>query len=164
MNFFSKLLSRSYFIAKSVMVNVLQYTADMRPYRAYRKALESYPQGTVGREVANYLRRTNSDFIPGFEAHEFKHVLIGYENSFDEELRLQAFMLGNGNYSPFCLFFLSAGIFQWKKLSDHFRAGRKCVSIVRWKLEDVAHMPLNRLRHIMYSGMPLNPGDMKVRK
>jgi ubiquinone biosynthesis protein Coq4 len=149
------------------IVRILQKTTNMQPYRAYLETLKEYPRGTVGREVAGFMESNNYHFIPGFANHQMKHVLLGYDATAEDEVRMQAFMLGNGNFSPFCVLSLLLGVGMpglFTLLVQDYRAGKKCVSIVNWRLEDVAHMPVNRLRDMMFTGMTMRPGDMKARK
>lgn len=163
-----KLFAHGIRMAKvALIVKFLQKSTNLRPYREYLAELDTYPRGTVGREVSAFMRENDYDFIPGFTEHDMKHVLLGYGITSEEELRMQAFMMGNGNYSPLCVLFVFSAITiprLWNTLVQDFRAGRKCVSIVNWKLEDVAHMPLGRLQHMMFTGMPMNPGRLNVRR
>lgn len=154
-------------LLKTGFVKLMQKTTNLRPYREYLAELATFPVGTVGREVAGFMRRHNFEFIPRFSDHDLKHVLLGYGVSVQDEFRMQAFMLGNGNYSPACVLFLLPALLMpslWKTLLHDFREGRKSLCIVNFHIEDVAHMPLGKMQHFIYSNQPINPGKLRLRK
>jgi ubiquinone biosynthesis protein Coq4 len=111
--------------------------------------LSSLPAGTLGRGVAEILQRHNLQLIPHYENHDLKHVLLGYEMTSEDELKLKAFMFGNGDYSLTCIGFLALGLMLpelWPELLRHFRKGRRTTSIVGWSLHDYATANVETLR------------------
>lgn len=75
-----------------------------------RFALENCPENSVGNSVLNMLNENNLDVIPFFEDHDLKHLVLGYGMTSVEEIRMQAFLFGNGNRSFSCILFLLSGI------------------------------------------------------
>ena len=61
--------------------------------------LNNLSEGTIGKEIANCLKQHDLNLVPYFESHDLKHVLLNYKMTALDEIRLQAFMLGNGNWS-----------------------------------------------------------------
>ena len=72
--------------------------------------LKNYPEGSFGKEASNFFKQYNLDpdlfpapdfsSVPSYltsrfyQAHDFWHVLTGYDTSLKSELALQAFGLG----------------------------------------------------------------------
>lgn len=54
-------------------------------------------RGTLGNEVARFLDGKELPLLPKYEVHDTIHVLAGYGTTPLEELKLQAFMIGNGS-------------------------------------------------------------------
>jgi hypothetical protein len=92
---------------------------------AEMRALES---GTVGREIAEMLDEKGYRLIPKFENHDLKHIVLDYEMTMRDEIRMQAYLVGNGNRTVPCLIFLSLGLFYpsiWGELGAEYRLGKK---------------------------------------
>ena len=78
----------------------------------YQKAanLKKLDEGTLGREIANCLENHELNLVPYYESHDLKHVLLDYQMTPEGEIRLQAFMIGNGNLTlpSFAIFIYGA--------------------------------------------------------
>ncbi|MBL7718715.1 MAG: hypothetical protein JNL72_07760 [Flavipsychrobacter sp.] len=61
--------------------------------------LQALPEGTLGRELALFLRGNDLHLLRYYEKHDIKHVLMGYPSTEEGEVCLQYFMLGNGHVS-----------------------------------------------------------------
>ena len=70
------------------------------------------------------------DFIPGFEEHDMKHLLLGYDVTVPGEIRLSAFEFGTGNRSFMTLAVFLMGIplaaDLWPDLVKDYRHGKNC--------------------------------------
>ena len=94
--------------------------------------LRTLQHGTVGREIAEILDSKNYRLIPKFESHDLKHLVLEYEMTMEDEIKMQAYLVGNGNLTFPCIIFLSLGIFYpktWKKLINEYRIGKASNSI-----------------------------------
>lgn len=116
--------------------------------------LRKLPEGTLGRDIAKCLDENNVKLVPGFESHDLKHVLLGYKMTPVDEIRLQAFMIGNRNYTPASFAILIFGILllpdEWRVLYRDFKKGRKAPEIRTWTIEEYAGRNTHELRtHIM---------------
>ena len=93
--------------------------------------------------------------VPGFESHDLKHVVLAYELEPVGEIRLQAFMLGNGNWTvPSILIFLFGFVLlpqHWRLFWQDFQAGRQCLPLATLKIADCQHQPLSELRNRLFS-------------
>ncbi|WP_345125659.1 hypothetical protein [Hymenobacter antarcticus] len=118
--------------------------------RAQLRYLEQLPVGTLGRGVADILRENHLQLIPHYENHDLKHVLLGYAMTPEDELKLKAFILGNGDWSITCVGFLLLAVLTpdvWPALRRHYQRGRRTQSIVGWTLTEYAGQCTTALRH-----------------
>lgn len=133
----------------------LEQGHDMSPYQQKVAALSQLPQGTVGQSLAECLLARELTLVPGFESHDLKHVVLAYELEPVGEIRLQAFMLGNGNWTlPSILIFLFGFVLlpqHWRLFRQDFQAGQQCLPLATLEIEDCQHQPLSELRSQLFS-------------
>ncbi|MEJ8843887.1 hypothetical protein WG954_15960 [Lacibacter sp. H375] len=107
--------------------------------------------GTVGKAIADLLDKRQYRLIPKFENHDLKHIVLEYEMTMQDEIRMQAYLVGNGNLTLPCLTFLSLGLFYpriWKDLPKHFRQGQASNSIYYLTLEQCLDKDLIEVRNL----------------
>ena len=101
--------------------------------------LRCLPNGTLGKEIANCLDKNNLDLVAGYESHDLKHIVLGYKMTPLDEIRMQAFMLGNGNYTFPCIAILIFGMLllphKWLIFAKDFKRGRIVHPISSWTIE-----------------------------
>lgn len=131
-------------------VKIIEYFSAMDKYRSKVEALRNLPEGSLGKEVATCLDRHQLTLVPKYESHDLKHVLLDYKMTAEDEIRLQAFMIGNGNYSiaSFAIFLFGALLLPdlWPVFYQDFQQGRRTVPISHWTLEEYAGQSLKELR------------------
>jgi len=112
--------------------------------------LREYPVGTLGYDIAKCLDENQLLLVPNYESHDLKHVLLDYPMTPVAEIRMQAFMLGNGNYTLPCFFILTFGVLllpdEWITLYQDFQRGRKSKPISAWTIEAFADFETLHLR------------------
>ena len=107
--------------------------------------LRSLQLGTVGREIAEILDSKQYRLIPKFENHDLKHIVLEYEMTMKDEIRMQAYLIGNGNFTFPCLIFFSLGIFYptiWKDLLNEYQKGKTSKSIHFLTLDNCMELQL----------------------
>lgn len=107
--------------------------------------LRSLQHGTVGRQVADMLDSKQYRLIPKFENHDLKHIVLDYEMTMKDEIRMQAYLIGNGNFTLPCLIFFSLGIFYptiWKGLFKEYQDGKTSKSIHFLTLDNCMELQL----------------------
>ncbi|WP_138079326.1 hypothetical protein [Hymenobacter jeollabukensis] len=128
---------------------------DMRPYQEKLAALARLPAGTIGREMADTMQARGLNLVPGFESHDLKHVVLNYALEPMDEIRLQAFMLGNGNRTlPSVLIFLFGLLLlpqHWRIFHRDFRAGRACPALASLTIEQCQHYQLHAFQQQLLS-------------
>ena len=156
-------------IKKSFHLSVwtIEQFHDIAIYEQKAKKLQTLPDGTLGKEIANCLEKNGLRLVPNFESHDLKHVLLDFKMTPVDEIRMQAFMLGNGNYSipSFAIFIFGAFLLPdlWTTFYKDFKNGMNSKPISTWTIEEYAHCRTSTLREIVlnYSKSQENTFEMK---
>lgn len=123
---------------------------DMNDYNQKVENLRKNPEGTLGYDIAKCLDKNKLGLVPKYESHDLKHILLDFKMTPIGEIRMQAFMLGNGNYTIPCFAILFFGVLllpdEWNNLYKDFRQGQKSQPISNWKIEDYADLKTADLR------------------
>lgn len=137
------------FIFQSI-VKVVSFLFSTIGLNENHERLRGLSKGSVGKSVADCLDLHGYSFVPGFVSHDLKHVLLEYDMTPIGETRLQAFMLGNGNWSLPTLFFFLIGFvfkpFQTKVFWRDFINGYGYPSIKDITLNQVENVQLSHLQ------------------
>lgn len=108
------------------------------------------PVGSLGKDVAVFLDSRNLPLLPKYESHDHVHILLGYGTTPLEELKLQAFMVGNGSssFAGKVLFVLGVLITPeyWPVLKTEIKRGQSADRIANYQLEKLANDPTETLR------------------
>ena len=122
----------------------------MDKYHKQVAELRNLKNGTLGKEMANCLDNHNLTLVPQYESHDLKHVLLDYKMTAEDEIRMQAFMIGNGNYSipSFTIFIFGAILLPdlWQTFYSDFKKGKKTIGISGWTIGKYANRNLIELR------------------
>ena len=115
--------------------------------------LSEMPDGSWGRELHSFLATRDLGYLPQYEDHDAFHALLGYGTTVTEELKLQAFMFGNGSATVAgrVLLALGALIFpsKWALLREEFRRGRRTSPLYRFPITAMIPLPLDVVRQKM---------------
>ncbi len=155
MNTFQK-LARA-IIEKSFHLSVwaIEQFHDMSHFDNKAEKLRELPDGKLGKDIANCLEKCNLRLVPGYESHDLKHVLLGFEMTPVDEIRMQAFMIGNGNCSiPSLAIFLFGAILLpdlWATFYRDFQKGRQSTSIKTWTIEAFGNCHTSMLRQSVFN-------------
>jgi hypothetical protein len=167
MNVFQK-LARS-IIENSFYLSVwsIEQFHNVALYEKQVKLLQQLPEGTLGKDISNCLEKEGLRLVPNYESHDLKHALLDFEMTPVDEIRMQAFMLGNRNYSiPSLSIFIFGAVFLpdlWKQFYKDFMNGRKAKPISTWTIREFAHCQTSALRETIFNYSPAseNNFDMK---
>jgi hypothetical protein len=156
-------------IKKSFHLSVwtIEQFHDVALYEQKSRQLQELPEGTLGKEIANCLEKNGLRLVPNYDSHDLKHVLLDFKMTPVDEIRMQAFMLGNGNCSiPSFSIFIFGILFLpdlWTTFYKDFLNGRRAKPISSWTIEEYAHSQISMLREIIFNYSPSsrNTYDMK---
>lgn len=150
MNMVQKSVRKMIKFSFNAAVWVIDYCSKMDVYHLKVDELRALDNGTLGREIAQCLDAHQLTLVPKYESHDLKHVLLGYEMTSEDEIRMQAFMVGNGNYSIPSLSILGFGAIllpeMWSTFAKDFRRGRRTQPISHWTIEKYKHRNLVELQ------------------
>ncbi len=156
-------------IKKSFNLSVwtIEQFNDIDIYEQKARRLQELPDGTLGKDIATCLEKNNLRLVPNYESHDLKHVLLDFKMTPVDEIRMQAFMLGNGNYSlpSFAIFIFGALLLPdlWAKFYKDYKNGLNSAPIKTWTIEEYAHCQTLTLRQIVlnYSTQQQTKFNMK---
>ena len=150
MNILQKISRRIIKVSFDTSVSTIEYFSKMDRYHQQVDELRKLENGTLGKEIANCLDSHDLTLVPKYESHDLKHVLLDYKMTAEDEIRMQAFMIGNGNYSipSFTIFFFGAILLPdlWTTFYSDFKKGRLTIPISKWTINDFAIRQIIELR------------------
>jgi len=150
MNILQKIARKIITISFDFSVSTIERFNDMESYNQKVSALRNLENGMLGKEIATCLDYHQLTLVPNYESHDLKHVLLDYKMTAEDEIRMQAFMLGNGNYTIPCFAILVFGAVLlpdlWSTFYKDYKKGRKSIPISSWTIEDYATYTIHELR------------------
>ena len=150
MHIFQKLARRIIESAFELSVATIGFFNDMSRFRRKVDTLRRCAAGSVGKEIADILDRRGLTLVPGYESHDLKHALLGFDMTAEGEVRMQAFMIGNGNYSvpSFAILIFGAVLLPdlWPTFQADFQEGRNACPISAWTIDRYASESLTSPR------------------
>jgi hypothetical protein len=154
MNILQKIARRIIKMSFDFSVSTIELFNDMELYNQKVSELRDLENGMLGKEIADCLDNHKLTLVPNYESHDLKHVLLDYKMTAEDEIRMQAYMLGNGNYTIPCFAILGFGAILlpdlWSTFYQDYKKGRKSIPISNWKIEDYAKSNINELRLKLY--------------
>ena len=113
--------------------------------------MRDLPKNTVGNDIAKMLDTNELQLIPKYEEHDLKHLILGYEMTTIDEIRMQAYLFGNGNYKLSCILFLSSGLLfprLWDDFYHEYKKGKIAPKIINLKLDECIDKQTREIRKI----------------
>ena len=89
--------------------------------------------------------------IPGFQSHDLNHLILGYGMESEEELCMQAYLIGNGCRKLHCLMFFSSSVLLpgiWITLWEHFKLGTLGEPVSTLSFDECLTEKTERLRSV----------------
>ena len=121
---------------------------ELFPYSV--ETLQSFPDGSLGKDLVNFLEAKELQLLPYYARHDIKHILLGYDTTEEGEGCLQCFMLGNNHLSfpvlatvTYCLVTMPE---HWSKFIRAFNRGRTAPAISHWKWFEILLKPTQELK------------------
>lgn len=132
-----------------LLIPFLNFVGKSKRTSDLQNQLQHFESGTLGKELDLWLKEYEIDLIAGYENHDVKHVLTGYKSEGLDEIRLQIFMLGNGNYSLTCLLLCSMALIfpeHYATFKTDFAKGSLCKSLKEIDLIEHGDMQVATLK------------------
>jgi len=131
------------------VIKPLQYLVGRNCCSQKMAYMRSLPAGTVGHDLAHMLDSRGLTLIPGFAKHDLDHLILGYGMAPEEELCMQAYLIGNGRWQLQVFLFLSSAVLLpglWATLWAHYNSGRQSPPVKSLKLDDCLTQNTDQLR------------------
>lgn len=113
--------------------------------------LNDFSQGTLGKDLVNFLEIKKLSLLPHYARHDIKHILLDYDTTDEGEGCLQCFMLGNGHISfPVIATVLYGYITMpeyWSSFKKAFQRGKNCEPIADWKWVEILNEQTGTLKN-----------------
>lgn len=121
---------------------------ELFPYTI--NALEQFGNGTLGKDLANFLEEKDLELLPYYARHDIKHILLQYDITDEGEGSLQCFMLGNGHVSfpvlATVLYCFCTMPEHWRKFVNAYKRGQRVIAISNWPWFEVLKQQTSELQ------------------
>ena len=87
------------FLTHNMALPLLQLIRKEDKFPYNMQQLMAMPAGSLGYNLAAFLRQKQLKLLPYYARHDIKHLLLEYDTTDEGEVCLQCFMLGNGHIS-----------------------------------------------------------------
>ena len=125
------------FLTHTLALPLLRFIRKPIIFPYSEEMLKTFPEGTLGKELVDYLQSKNLQLLPYYVKHDIKHILLEYDTTDKGEVCLQCFMLGNRHASFPVIATIFYGLVTmpeyWKHFIKAFLRGRKCKPIECWE-------------------------------
>ncbi len=138
-----------------------KYIKKNKEWELTREDLMSYDKESLGYALGSFLTTNDFQLLPKLERHDVYHVLTDFTISVKDEIAMQFFFFGNGKRSLYLFFVMIVGAFlfpeHYRYFKKCYRQGTEAISFGHWHMLDFLHLPLSRLKKIIYGNKPI-PG------
>jgi len=142
------------FLTHKVALPIVKLMRRPIPFRYSELELYMLPDGTLGKDLYNFLEQRNLPLLKHYARHDIKHVLLGYDTTDEGEACLQCFMLGNGRISFPVLATVGYALITmpeyWSRMRRAYRQGRCCSSFHNWSWNELLTAPTAELRNKIF--------------
>ena len=132
------------------VIKPLQKAYDAEGYDEKKlDQMRNLPKQTVGSDIAKMLDKHGLKLIPKFENHDLKHLILGYGMTTQEEIKMQAYLFGNGQRTLSCILFLLSGVLfpsSWREYYQDYKKGKNAPSILKLSIDDCMEQPTDEVR------------------
>lgn len=135
------------------------FKAHKAKWKYSKDDLRSFPTGSLGKEIANFLDENNIDLIPKAENHDVFHMVTGYKTTAVDEIAMQYWLVGNGKITPYTIGTCIIGAIvipeNWSAYLKAFKKGRNCSSIVHWNFEELLYSNSKQIKDYVHHSNPV---------
>ena len=115
-----------------------------------RESLERFSEGTLGKQLSNFLYENSIDLQPKMENHDVFHVILGYNTSLPEEAALHFFLIGNNKKSRYAKIAALVGFAIFPEYISLYRSayrrGKNTCHFTSWEFKDLLFMEVIQFR------------------
>ncbi len=141
-------------------VPILNLVRNPEPWPTL-SALVDYPEGSVGREVAQFLRSRGLPFKVRYENHDAIHTILDYDTTTEGEMEVQAFLWANGSSSVAgrVLFVVGGALLpeHWTAMRHAYERGKEARPIEEARLPNRLTEAIDQLRTGLFEYDRMSP-------
>jgi hypothetical protein len=143
------------FLTHQVALPLLKFLRRPNAFTPNKEELSLFPQGSLGRDLYNFLEQRKLPLLKHYARHDLKHVLLEYDTTDEGEACLQSFMLGNGRIS----FPVLATVFyslitmpeHWSGMKAAFIRGKRSAAFHGWAWNEILTESTCELREKIFN-------------
>lgn len=140
-------------LTHSLALPILKLIRKPERFPYSMKELNLFPEGTMGKDLANFLDNKELELLPYYARHDMKHILLGYDTTDEGEGCLQCFMLGNGHFSfpviATVLYCFTSMPEYWHHFTRAYRRGKQSKQIGNLNWFAILQTPTNELKKLI---------------
>lgn len=127
---------------------------NRKPWNITLESISEMPEGTLGNDIALFLKKHKLKLMPKAEFHDTYHVLFDYGTDIKEEACVQFVPLGNGKTSlPYLACTFVSALFYpeyWRDFYKAYQIGKKANTFHHWDFELLLHMETIQVRKMIF--------------
>lgn len=137
-------------LTHNLALPLLKYARKPEVFPYSLEALESFPDGTMGKDLFLFLEKKNLALLPYYARHDMKHILLGYDTTEEGEVCLQCFMLGTRHISFPVLATVIYGVLtmpeHWQLFRIAWQKGKLAENMEDWNWFGLLHTETETLK------------------
>lgn len=122
--------------------------------------LQNYPEGSLGKELGDFLHTNDFELISKGERHDAHHVLTGYGTKVEDEIAMQFLCYGNGKRGFYIYSALLAGILLLPEYSKYYlqsyKLGKSCNTFYHFEYKNLLNYSLTKLQTVIFTQKELS--------
>lgn len=143
-------LKTSSAVAKTIGPIVFDFGMKGEGWNITTADLLHFPDGTVGRTLGEFLKKSGLELLDRAESHDVFHVLFDYSTSIKDEFALQFFLYGNGKTSLASVGTTLGSWFMfpwaWSYFDTSYQRGKHCVDVSSLDLKSMLSKDLSEVK------------------
>ena len=145
-----KIILKIHYCVRSIRGLYRLFVKKSKPWEKNKEQLLTYPQGSLGLSLGEFLEKHHIEIAPQFENHDVMHVLTNMGILFVEEIALKCYLLGNGRHNIFHFLSTAGGVLayleKYQYFKYHYLLGKKALPFHNIDfLESLKH-PIEEIR------------------
>jgi len=148
-------IKTSSWVAGMIGPMVFNYGTKDKNWNLSTAELLKFPEGSLGKTLGDFLKKSHVEPLIGAEYHDIHHVLFDYTISFKDEVALQFFLHGNGNKSIASVSTrLGAWCFlptEWKYLKNAYERGKTCKDISAFNFKIMLDQDFTQIKTSLFN-------------
>lgn len=126
-----------------------------KPWGIYKAELLTYPDGTIGKKLGEFLKKNNFELISKVERHDAYHTITGYGTKVEDEIALQCLCFGNGKRSLYLYGAIILGVIilpdYYKYYYKSYLIGKNANSFHHYDYKKLLKVSIEEFRQSIFS-------------